>query len=296
MIDTTTPTGKLLFHVTSAFAEFERDMIVQRVNAGLDRARAKGVTLGRPRIDEKTEAAIRKAVAKGGKGKHKIAAELGVGSGTVARIKAEMLAGSSRGGVWHPVTVARGSRQAGEVRTMAIDEKSIRGKSGHGRTRADTVVVIKPGARLRALNQATPPRATPSNIGRTERCEQSPRGAVAANTRRSKEFPFPFPLPKPGEPLWAEYAAWVRDPEWSELYKTWEEADREKLERTVIENAKQLQASGIDTAVPGHEFQLTRAHFEVSLVGRPWVHRPKGAEHVHPKATESLGKGLRCSR
>ncbi len=93
MLDTTTPQGKLLFAVTGAFAEFERDMIVQRVNAGLDRARAKGVMLGRPRIDEKTEAAIRKALAKGDKGKHKLAAEFGVGSGTVARIKAEMGAG-----------------------------------------------------------------------------------------------------------------------------------------------------------------------------------------------------------
>ena len=65
-------------------------MIVQRVNAGLARARANGVTLGRPKIDEQTEAAIRKAIAKGDKGKHEIAVELGVGSGTVARIKAEM--------------------------------------------------------------------------------------------------------------------------------------------------------------------------------------------------------------
>ena len=91
MLDTTTPQGKLLFAVTGAFAEFERDMIVQRVNAGLDRARAKGVTLGRPKIDEKVEAAIRKALEKGDKGKHKLAAEFGVGSGTVARIKAEMV-------------------------------------------------------------------------------------------------------------------------------------------------------------------------------------------------------------
>jgi DNA invertase Pin-like site-specific DNA recombinase len=90
MLDTTAPQGKLLFAVTGAFAEFERSMIVQRVNAGLARARANGVTLGRPRIDEQTEQAIRKALAKGDKGKHKIAAELGVGSGTVARIKAEM--------------------------------------------------------------------------------------------------------------------------------------------------------------------------------------------------------------
>jgi DNA invertase Pin-like site-specific DNA recombinase len=90
MLDTTTAQGKLLFAVTGAFAEFERDMIVLRVNAGLDRARAKGITLGRPRIDAKKEAAIRKALAKGDKGKHKIAAQFGVGSGTVARIKAQM--------------------------------------------------------------------------------------------------------------------------------------------------------------------------------------------------------------
>jgi DNA invertase Pin-like site-specific DNA recombinase len=92
MLDTTTAQGKLLFAVTGAFAEFERDMIVHRANAGLDRARAKGVRLGRPPIDEKTEAAIRKAIAKGDMGKHKIAKLLGVGSGTVARVKAEMQA------------------------------------------------------------------------------------------------------------------------------------------------------------------------------------------------------------
>lgn len=91
-IDTTTPTGKLLFAVTGAFAEFERGMIVQRVNAGLDRARARGVKLGRPRVGEELEAAIRAAIAKGDKGKHKIAAELGVGSGTVQRIKEAMAA------------------------------------------------------------------------------------------------------------------------------------------------------------------------------------------------------------
>jgi len=95
MLDTTTAQGKLLFAVTGAFAEFERDMIVQRVNAGLDRARANGVTLGRPRINQTTEAAIRKAIARGDKGKHKLAAEFGVGSGTVARIKAEMAASAS---------------------------------------------------------------------------------------------------------------------------------------------------------------------------------------------------------
>lgn len=60
-------------------------MIVQRVDAGLDRARARGVTLGRPRIDEGAERAIRTALASGDKRTHKIASEFGVGSGTVAR-------------------------------------------------------------------------------------------------------------------------------------------------------------------------------------------------------------------
>jgi DNA invertase Pin-like site-specific DNA recombinase len=89
-IDTTTPSGKLLFHVTGAFAEFERSMIRQRINAGLARARAQGKRLGRPKIDAKTEAAVRDALANGKQGMLKIAAAFGVGSGTVQRIKAGM--------------------------------------------------------------------------------------------------------------------------------------------------------------------------------------------------------------
>jgi DNA invertase Pin-like site-specific DNA recombinase len=51
--DTTTPAGRMFFHVTGAFAEFERDMIRSRVNAGLARARTRGVRLGRPKTDWK---------------------------------------------------------------------------------------------------------------------------------------------------------------------------------------------------------------------------------------------------
>ena len=91
-IDTTTPAGKLLFQVTGAFAEFERSMIRLRVNAGLARARSQGKRLGRPRVSATTEQAIRAALTDGIKGMLKIAAEHGVGSGTVQRIKAEMLA------------------------------------------------------------------------------------------------------------------------------------------------------------------------------------------------------------
>ncbi|MGH2493815.1 MAG: recombinase family protein [Ktedonobacteraceae bacterium] len=48
-IDTTTPGGKLIFHVMGALAEFERDLIRERTNAGLAAARARGRVGGRPR-------------------------------------------------------------------------------------------------------------------------------------------------------------------------------------------------------------------------------------------------------
>ena len=49
-VDTTTPTGKMIFTVLGAVAELERSLIAERVRAGLRNARAKGKTLGRPRI------------------------------------------------------------------------------------------------------------------------------------------------------------------------------------------------------------------------------------------------------
>ena len=48
-VDTTTPTGKMIFTVLGAVAELERSLIVERVRAGLRNARAKGKKLGRPR-------------------------------------------------------------------------------------------------------------------------------------------------------------------------------------------------------------------------------------------------------
>ena len=71
------------------FAEFERAMIGSRVLAGLERARARGVRLGRPKTSAKVEAAIRARLACG-EGIKKVARTLGIGNGTVARIKAAM--------------------------------------------------------------------------------------------------------------------------------------------------------------------------------------------------------------
>jgi len=49
-IDTSTPSGKMLFQLLGVFAEFERSMIRERVMAGLDRARSQGKRLGRPPV------------------------------------------------------------------------------------------------------------------------------------------------------------------------------------------------------------------------------------------------------
>lgn len=48
-IDCTTPAGKLQLHILAALAEFERERIRERVMAGLQRAKAQGKRLGRPR-------------------------------------------------------------------------------------------------------------------------------------------------------------------------------------------------------------------------------------------------------
>src|SRR5204863_1128247 len=49
-IDTTTPGGKLIFHLFGALAEFERDLIRERTKAGLAAARARGRKGGHPRV------------------------------------------------------------------------------------------------------------------------------------------------------------------------------------------------------------------------------------------------------
>jgi DNA invertase Pin-like site-specific DNA recombinase len=82
-IDTTTPSGRLLFHVLAAISEFERDLIRDRVMAGLVRARAQGRSLGRPRklIDR---ARAERLLATGYSLRH-VARQLGVSPSTLVR-------------------------------------------------------------------------------------------------------------------------------------------------------------------------------------------------------------------
>jgi DNA invertase Pin-like site-specific DNA recombinase len=82
-LDTSTPTGKMVFTVLGAVAELERSLIVERVKAGLRNARAKGKRLGRPRVilDVYRIAALRDA----GTSWPEIANQLSCGVGTVYR-------------------------------------------------------------------------------------------------------------------------------------------------------------------------------------------------------------------
>jgi DNA invertase Pin-like site-specific DNA recombinase len=82
-LDFTTTTGKLLYQVISAFAEFERDCIRERVVAGLRNARAKGKHLGRPRV--LVNATTIPLLRAQGRSWSEITAETGISKGTAQR-------------------------------------------------------------------------------------------------------------------------------------------------------------------------------------------------------------------
>jgi len=84
-LDTGTPSGRAMFQMCGVFAEFERGMIRERVNAGLARAKAKGVTLGRRKVKASVESRIRELRAEG-MGILKIGRTLRVGTSVVQRV------------------------------------------------------------------------------------------------------------------------------------------------------------------------------------------------------------------
>ena len=86
-LDTSTTAGKAMFQMLGVFAEFERGIIRERVNAGLARARANGTKLGRRRVKPSVEERIHE-LRKGGMGILKIGREVGVGTSVVQRVLA----------------------------------------------------------------------------------------------------------------------------------------------------------------------------------------------------------------
>ncbi|MCR5878797.1 recombinase family protein [Phenylobacterium sp. J367] len=88
-IDTSTPSGRMLFQMLGVFAEFERALVVSRVKAAHDRCRARGVRIGRPPIPRSRVEKVQKAL-QGGQSIRVVAASTGVSTATVQRVKRSM--------------------------------------------------------------------------------------------------------------------------------------------------------------------------------------------------------------
>lgn len=85
-LDTTTPGGRLVFHVFAALAEFEREIIRERTLAGLESARSRGRHGGRPRaLDENKAKLARRLKDEGEHSVEEICEMLGVGRSTLYR-------------------------------------------------------------------------------------------------------------------------------------------------------------------------------------------------------------------
>lgn len=90
-VDTSTPSGRMLFQMLAVFSEFERELIRGRVRAGVARARAKGVRFGRPSLSPDRVARVEKAL-KDGLSIRAVAKATGTSTASVQRIKRSMLA------------------------------------------------------------------------------------------------------------------------------------------------------------------------------------------------------------
>ena len=89
-IDTATMTGKMMFQMCGVFAEFERNIIRERVKSGLDRAKKEGKTLGRPtNVSENTKATVIE-LRDTGMSMNRICKTLSIGSGTLYRLLEEV--------------------------------------------------------------------------------------------------------------------------------------------------------------------------------------------------------------
>lgn len=89
-LDTSTPSGRAMYQMLGVFGEFERAIIQERVHAGLARARAEGIQLGRPAKIAGDAAKVKamRAARRAGKSIRTIAREFDVGIGTAQRLTA----------------------------------------------------------------------------------------------------------------------------------------------------------------------------------------------------------------
>ena len=84
-IDTTTPTGRLMVHLIASLAEFEREVTIERTIAGLEAARARGASIGRPTVWTPQRAEAASALLAAGATVTEVAQALNVSRATVYR-------------------------------------------------------------------------------------------------------------------------------------------------------------------------------------------------------------------
>jgi putative DNA-invertase from lambdoid prophage Rac len=86
-VDLTSPAGKMTMGVINAVAEFERDLLIERTNAGLDRAKAEGATLGRPATLDAAQRDAVRAALDAGDSVSALAKEYGTSRQTIMRAR-----------------------------------------------------------------------------------------------------------------------------------------------------------------------------------------------------------------
>lgn len=94
-INTGTATGKLVFHLFAALAEFERNLIRERTTAGMAAAKARGAKIGRPAALSADQVAHARLLADSGVPVKAVAASLGVGESTLYRALADHRCGGT---------------------------------------------------------------------------------------------------------------------------------------------------------------------------------------------------------
>lgn len=85
-IDTTTPSGRLLFNVLAAIGEFELDLVRERTQAGLEAARKAGKRFGRPPVTDRRRQERIRRLHRAGNSLREIARQVGVSASTVRRV------------------------------------------------------------------------------------------------------------------------------------------------------------------------------------------------------------------
>jgi len=88
-VDLTSPSGKLTMGIINSVAQFERDLLIERTNAGIARARAQGKKMGRPHRLSRSQKELVVSMLGKGRSLSAVARSMGVSRATITRAKKE---------------------------------------------------------------------------------------------------------------------------------------------------------------------------------------------------------------